>query len=246
MGEFFYFLDVYLLSRFFMLNHDQPQPPMNFAIITLIQVIAMLVFQLSSSIIALSVFVMALNAFHCLFEHRYPHKVNETRLASLLLAILFFAAMFSEALNPGFHPELQKTLRFHIASWTLFSDFIYPGLPYQAAVVIAGLLIATTEINYLIRVIFTHFSLLPFKPSDSDFDRRAYNAGRIIGILERTLIFLFVLSNLFSGIAFILAAKGFTRFKELDNRDFAEYVLIGTLLSTLFAICIGMATARLL
>ena len=34
----------------------------------------------------------------------------------------------------------------------------------------------------------------------------------------------------------MLAAKGFTRFKELDDRDFAEYVLIGTLLSSSLAI----------
>lgn len=33
-----------------------------------------------------------------------------------------------------------------------------------------------------------------------------------------------------------LAAKGFARFRELDQIEFAEYVLIGTLASTLFTI----------
>ena len=37
-----------------------------------------------------------------------------------------------------------------------------------------------------------------------------------------------------------MAAKGLTRFKELENRGFAEYVLIGTLLSSSLAIVIGL------
>lgn len=38
------------------------------------------------------------------------------------------------------------------------------------------------------------------------------------------------MTNNYGSIAFILAAKAFTRFRELEDRDFAEYVLIGTLL----------------
>jgi len=45
-----------------------------------------------------------------------------------------------------------------------------------------------------------------------------------------------VLTKNYGSIAFILAAKAFTRFRELENRDFAEYVLIGTLLSSSLSI----------
>ena len=71
-------------------------------------------------------------------------------------------------------------------------------------------------------------------------DRKEYNAGRVIGTLERWLMFLVVLysDNNLAALGFIIAAKGLARFKELDDRDFAEYVLVGTFLSALAALLV--------
>ena len=66
-----------------------------------------------------------------------------------------------------------------------------------------------------------------------------------IGLVERVLIYAFVLSGQFGAIGFTLAAKGFTRFKELENRGFAEYVLIGTLLSSSIAMAVGVWIKRM-
>ncbi|MGI6709115.1 MAG: hypothetical protein ACOX33_08460 [Dethiobacteria bacterium] len=65
-------------------------------------------------------------------------------------------------------------------------------------------------------------------------------AGRYIGMLERALILSLALANAFTSIAFVLTAKSIARYKELENRDFAEYYLAGTLLSTLLAILGGL------
>ncbi|MEX2365403.1 MAG: hypothetical protein WD601_02270 [Pseudohongiellaceae bacterium] len=63
-------------------------------------------------------------------------------------------------------------------------------------------------------------------------DDRENNAGRVIGMLERWLIYLvLVVAQTFNVIALILAAKGIARFQQLEEREFAEYVLIGTLAS---------------
>ena len=43
----------------------------------------------------------------------------------------------------------------------------------------------------------------------------------------------------YSAVAFILAAKGVARFKQLEEREFAEYVLVGTLASTLLTILVA-------
>ncbi|MFQ6613407.1 MAG: hypothetical protein ACE5D1_01065 [Fidelibacterota bacterium] len=51
------------------------------------------------------------------------------------------------------------------------------------------------------------------------------------GVPESVIIFSFAMTGNVSSIGYILAAKAFARFKELDDKDFAEYVLIGTLLS---------------
>jgi ABC-type proline/glycine betaine transport system permease subunit len=73
-----------------------------------------------------------------------------------------------------------------------------------------------------------------------DIDEDEFNTGRLIGMLERIFIFLLVIFNQYAAIGFIIAAKGVTRFKELENRNFAEYILIGTLLSALSAVLVGL------
>ena len=61
-------------------------------------------------------------------------------------------------------------------------------------------------------------------------------SGRYIGILERYITVVFFLLNQYTAIAFTLTAKSVARFKELENSDFAEQYLIGTLSSQLLAI----------
>lgn len=63
--------------------------------------------------------------------------------------------------------------------------------------------------------------------------------GATIGILERLLIVTFVLTGSTAAIGFVVAAKTLARFKQLDDRDFAEYYLLGTLASV--AVALGSA-----
>lgn len=64
--------------------------------------------------------------------------------------------------------------------------------------------------------------------------------GKVIGYLERLLVVALILMGSFSAVGFIVAAKSLTRFKQMDDRDWAEYFLLGTLSSFLFAICYGI------
>ena len=61
-------------------------------------------------------------------------------------------------------------------------------------------------------------------------------AGNIIGKLERIIIAIFLLNNQFGVIGFVLTAKSIARFKQMENRDFAEKYLIGTLTSFLIVL----------
>lgn len=70
-------------------------------------------------------------------------------------------------------------------------------------------------------------------------------AGRTIGFLERAIILTLTLSGAYTSIAFVLTAKSIARYKELENKDFAEYYLVGTLLSTLLAILGGLFLRRI-
>lgn len=68
------------------------------------------------------------------------------------------------------------------------------------------------------------------KNNDSD------NIGSLIGILERVIILLLGALELYGSIALVLTAKSLARFKQLENKKFAEKYLVGTLMSLIIAI----------
>ncbi len=70
--------------------------------------------------------------------------------------------------------------------------------------------------------------------------------GAAIGVLERLLIVTFVLTGSTAAIGFVVAAKTLARFKQLDDRDFAEYYLLGTLASVAVALGTALVAAAAL
>ncbi|MCX6640429.1 MAG: hypothetical protein NTW14_08120 [bacterium] len=99
-----------------------------------------------------------------------------------------------------------------------------------------------TMLAYVATLFVCHFlvraAMLKFRPPESGGVR---GAGAIIGILERALVLTFVLINQYTAIGLVLTAKTIARYKELDDRQFAEYYLVGTLTSVLCAILTGLA-----
>jgi len=73
--------------------------------------------------------------------------------------------------------------------------------------------------------------------------------GKIIGLLERTLVLAFVLIGKPEGVGFVVAAKAVFRIGTLTNHDdrvHAEYILIGTLRSFTYALIAAYLTKWLL
>ena len=67
-------------------------------------------------------------------------------------------------------------------------------------------------------------------------------AGKLIGMLERTLVYLMVLGGSASGVGFLIAAKSIFRFGRSEDEEMrkeSEYIIIGTLAS--FAFALGLA-----
>ncbi|MGC9384608.1 MAG: DUF3307 domain-containing protein [Kosmotogaceae bacterium] len=85
--------------------------------------------------------------------------------------------------------------------------------------------------------------------NDTETVKRTFNAatnienvktGKVIGIFERIIVLTLFITNNIPSIAFVIAAKSLARFKNLSDKDFAEYYLIGTLASVLLAIFGGL------
>jgi hypothetical protein len=71
------------------------------------------------------------------------------------------------------------------------------------------------------------------------------DGGKLIGQLERFLIYLFVLAGRPEGVGFLVAAKSVFRFGELTkpaNRLEAEYITIGTLMSFSWGLAVALVT----
>ncbi|RUO80857.1 DUF3307 domain-containing protein [Idiomarina tyrosinivorans] len=82
-----------------------------------------------------------------------------------------------------------------------------------------------------------------------DDDEGLLKAGKWLGIIERWLIFGFVLNGLYVGVGFLLAMKSIFRIGDLTrarDRKLTEYIMLGTLLSVSIAIGVGALTRYLL
>lgn len=83
--------------------------------------------------------------------------------------------------------------------------------------------------------------LFSYKPQDKDEGRKKdNNAGRFIGTVERLIILILLSMNQYSAIGLVLTAKSIARYDKIAKEpDFAEYYLLGTLLSTVVVILVS-------
>ena len=69
---------------------------------------------------------------------------------------------------------------------------------------------------------------------------KAFRSGELIGKLERVIVAALVLAGAASAIGFVLTAKSVARFKQMEDRNFAERYLVGTLLSVSVALAAAL------
>jgi hypothetical protein len=125
---------------------------------------------------------------------------------------------------------------------TLYTDFsisIENFFTDKMLLLFVFILLVSSVSAIIIKIIITQWN--PEKKKEND-DSLA-KAGRYIGILERLFVFIFVITNHWEAIGFLLAAKSVFRFGDLTSskdRKLTEYILIGTLLSFGFAILLGV------
>ena len=118
---------------------------------------------------------------------------------------------------------------------------------YEAQLLLLSisLLLITSVSAVVIKLIINQWN----PESKNEHDDSLAKAGRFIGILERLFVFIFVITNHWEAIGFLIAAKSVFRFGDLTSskdRKLTEYILIGTLLSFGLAILVGILYVHLL
>jgi Protein of unknown function (DUF3307) len=123
-------------------------------------------------------------------------------------------------------PSLQ-TLHFWLTRIRLLQEKILLLMVVYVFVIFGG--------GYFIRVLIG--PLWREKPGQETKEHEeVINAGLYIGWLERFLVLTALFLQSPAAVGFILAAKSIARYPELKSVHFAEYFLIGTLLSVTIAI----------
>jgi hypothetical protein len=96
----------------------------------------------------------------------------------------------------------------------------------------------TKASSIIMRTIISKWDL-----SEYNKDTTLEDAGAYIGILERLFVFMFIITNHWEGVGFLITAKSVFRFSDLSkakDRKLTEYILIGTLISFGLAISFGL------
>ena len=233
--NFFYLLNIILISRLFFLFKDRPVNIGQTVIIFIIQAAGLFYFEINLSWVILFLILLTVSGIFFIAE-RKSKNLNLERFIFLAVYFLIAGIASSDFTGLNQNPGVVEFL-------TSLSVYFFPGKFFEIVsfylfnLILFGALILLNEINFLVRLTFQFFGLTGMW---KDIDEDEFNTGRLIGMLERIFIFLLVIFNQYAAIGFIIAAKGVTRFKELENRNFAEYILIGTLLSALSAVLIGL------
>lgn len=134
------------------------------------------------------------------------------------------------------HLLVLLLLSFSVVKWKNL-----PTLPDAIWIYATGLFLVTFPASISIKTLISVYS----PKTEIKKDESLTKAGSYIGILERVLVFIFIVTNHWEGVGFLIAAKSIFRFSDLTqskDRKLTEYILIGTLVSFSFAIFSALAS----
>ena len=169
--------------------------------------------------IGLSHFIVDIGKYY--FSNNKDIKESSLLLVDQAIHISILIALYIIVKN--------KSLIFVMERWDLAKFNVYLNT-------FAALLLIFKPANILIK------SLISSSSTDCDKETQSnppLRLGKIIGNLERVLIILLLCANQYVVVGYIFTAKSIARWKKLtEDKDFAEYYLVGTLLSVIISIIV--------
>ncbi|RZN80924.1 MAG: DUF3307 domain-containing protein [Winogradskyella sp.] len=167
--------------------------------------------------------ILAIGLLHFIIDTGkilFQNKKNK-RLLFFIDQLLHFATIL--ILTPLF---LEKSIEFNI-------------LNQDTLLLILCASFLTQPTSIIMKTIFSKWNISKITKGNESLK----DAGRYIGILERLLVFTFIIIGQWSAVGFLITAKSVFRFGDLTaskERKLTEYILIGTLISFGFAVLIGL------
>lgn len=229
-------LNLILLSRLRLISRDEGIKKTDLWVITVIPLLVLPFLGLNLGWILLAIYLLSYPVL-MMFLEKQKARINRNRMVMMLLHLIAVGVLCSPIFELSVN-EFTGTLLAGIHGIFFPEMMISKTTIGNIQLSIFGFLMVLNEANIILRFLLKLVGLKSLGKT-KEVDEQEYNTGRVIGMLERIFVFLFVLMNQYAAIGFILAAKGVTRFKDFESRTFAEYVLIGTLFSALLALGIA-------
>jgi len=158
-------------------------------------------------------------------------ELGQAWAAAVSVAIV--AAAFTTAPLSGGFNEVTMRITGQIFANNALAALARGRVLRQASLLTAGMLLSGFELHHPIVWAITRLGIAPraapraaTRATPAEPDR-----GQIIGYLERPIVFILIVTGNYLSLGLVFAAKTLTRFRKLNSRGFAEYYLIGTLLS---------------
>ncbi|MEJ2545733.1 MAG: hypothetical protein P8Y99_16845 [Calditrichaceae bacterium] len=235
---------VYLLGRFIFYDINMILNPRlgtkrNILWRSLIGLLAIFLIDNVYSVILIIVMHELLILYDSLAKPRNIKLSKLIYLGHILMAILI-VPLITHLLN-SIIPLLVNPLQgffFDFIESTVILNLLFSKLSLDSILLIlCGYIFTLKEGTIFIRLTLNRMRATPKKKDKpTQKDREEYDRGRLIGLLERTFLYFLIIFNQIGAIAIIIALKSLARFKELDDKNFAEYFLIGSLLSVMVAV----------
>lgn len=173
-------------------------------------------------------------------------------LSHIVIDLVKYACIKDKVLKDKYPPEKERSIYLidqflHIASIFVIA-FILASMNKEIIIIpFINNVFEIIGIPYIMLISWSLLFLLIWKPANITIkhllclnrpsEEEGKKAGGFIGLLERLLILLFLSINQYSAIGLVLTAKSIARYDEISkDKDFAEYYLLGTLLSTFIVI----------
>lgn len=117
-------------------------------------------------------------------------------------------------------------------------DFSWP-IDNQFILLFICVAFLTKPTSIIMKIIFSKWNISKLTKNNESLK----DAGKYIGILERLLVFIFIVVGHWEAVGFLITAKSVFRFGDLTaskERKLTEYILIGTLISFGIAITVSL------
>ena len=163
------------------------------------------------------------------------------------LALVHLAIDIAKSLAPGGLAGFLADQAAHLVVLAALAPLIgpvWPQFPPATALMAlaAGLILVTRAGGFAVGMMMARWES-PAGQSEAGLS----DGGLWIGLLERLMIFLLVLSGQAQAIGYLIAAKSVLRFGTVgDDRRMSEYVIIGTLASITWAIAVSAGIVALM